>query len=139
MSSDLFSSLDLSLVYRLIPENRWQAGIFAFALAAATTAVYRRVTDPLRHIPAPFWWEYKIIHKLAAAIYGTEYKHIQRLHRKYGTIVRISVNTIAIADPNAYQAVYGNHKFTKGPFYGFIQQSISGENIFTTRDRQFHK
>jgi len=78
-------------------------------------AVYRRYFHPLSKYPGPFlasitrWW-------LAFEIFsGKHEQHIRKLHKKYGSIVRISPNEVVIADPQAVRVIYSTGGgFTKG-------------------------
>jgi len=46
---------------------------------------------------------------------GEHDKHIRALHKKYGDIVRIAPNEVAIADPEAMKVIYSTGGgFTKG-------------------------
>jgi len=78
-------------------------------------AVYRRYFHPLSKYPGPFfasitrWWLVKEIWS------GKHEEHIRKLHKKYGPIVRIAPNEVAIADPAAVKVIYSTGGgFTKG-------------------------
>lgn len=78
-------------------------------------AIYRRYFHPLSKYPGPFlasitrWWMVREIFS------GAHEKHIRALHKKYGPIVRIAPNEVAIADPNAVKVIYSTGGgFTKG-------------------------
>ena len=78
-------------------------------------AVYRRFFHPLAKYPGPFlasitrWWMVREV------LSGEHDKHIRALHKKYGDIVRIAPNEVAIADPEAMKVIYSTGGgFTKG-------------------------
>jgi tryprostatin B 6-hydroxylase len=60
-----------------------------------------------------------------------------RLHKKYGDIVRVGPNELTIIDPDAVAAIHGsNSKCIKSAWY----DAIGGENpsLQLTRDRAIH-
>ncbi|KAF6808705.1 cytochrome p450 [Colletotrichum sojae] len=66
----------------------------------------------------------------------------QKLHAKYGDIVRLGPNTLSFADPAALKTIYGLNKgFVKSDFY-VVQQSVvkghSLQSLFSTTDNGFH-
>lgn len=80
-------------------------------------AVYRRYFHPLAKYPGPFlasitrWW------MVSEIFSGKHEQHIRALHKKYGNIVRIAPNEVAIADPQAIKSIYSTGGgFTKGIF-----------------------
>ena|SRR6202035_739930 len=78
-------------------------------------AIYRRYFHPLSKYPGPFlasitrWW-------MVSEIFGGHHEqHIRELHKKYGPIVRIAPNEVAISDPEAVKIIYSTSSgFTKG-------------------------
>ena len=78
-------------------------------------AIYRRYFHPLSKYPGPFlasitrWW------MVSEIFSGKHEQHIRALHKKYGSIVRISPNEVAISDPQAIKTIYSTGGgFTKG-------------------------
>ncbi|EMD86820.1 hypothetical protein COCC4DRAFT_63008 [Bipolaris maydis ATCC 48331] len=94
---------------------------FAFFLVAyiSMRCVYNMFFHPLRKIPGPwmaattplpdFWHD--------AVRRGNYIWEIQKMHRKYGPIVRINPNEVHIDDPSYYDNIYvgGSHKIEKDP------------------------
>ncbi|KAI5917384.1 cytochrome P450 [Camillea tinctor] len=66
----------------------------------------------------------------------------QRLHAKYGDVVRLGPNTLSFADPKALKSIYGLNKgFIKSDFYIVQQSTVKGHNLaslFSTTDNTFH-
>ncbi|KAI1337076.1 cytochrome P450 [Xylariaceae sp. FL0016] len=66
----------------------------------------------------------------------------QKLHAKYGDVVRLGPNTLSFADPKALKAIYGLNKgFIKSDFYIVQQSTVKGHNLaslFSTTDNNFH-
>ncbi|KEP47227.1 cytochrome P450 family monooxygenase [Rhizoctonia solani 123E] len=62
---------------------------------------------------------------------------VDEMHQKYGTFVRIAPNHISIADPAAFEAVYGHSsRLIKTDFYN--EFFIDEPDMFTTQDRAAH-
>lgn len=66
----------------------------------------------------------------------------QKLHAKYGSVVRLGPNTLSFSDPKALKAIYGLNKgFVKSDFY-IVQQSVANgirlPSLFSTTDNDFH-
>ncbi|KAH8697528.1 benzoate 4-monooxygenase cytochrome P450 [Talaromyces proteolyticus] len=88
---------------------------------SSVVTIYRVYFHPLRKIPGP---------KLAAATHLVEFYHdvilggkfcweVQRMHEKYGPIVRINPRQVHIIDPDFYDEIYagGNRKRDKDPAF----------------------
>ncbi|XP_014550458.1 hypothetical protein COCVIDRAFT_43024 [Bipolaris victoriae FI3] len=97
------------------------AGLFALSWVAyiGMRCIYNLFFHPLRKIPGPwmaamtplpdFWHD--------AVRRGNYIWEIQKMHRKYGPIVRINPNEVHIDDPSYYQNIYvgGTQKVEKDP------------------------
>ncbi|KAJ5682378.1 hypothetical protein N7462_005543 [Penicillium macrosclerotiorum] len=116
---------------------------FSFGLAVlwiASTVCYRLFLSPLARFPGP---------RLAAAsrLYELYFQllkggiftwHIDKLHAKYGPIVRVSPWELHIKDPDYYNTVYagpGKHR-NKDPWFSFIAYP---ESIFSTAGHELHR
>lgn len=64
----------------------------------------------------------------------------QRLHEKYGHVIRIGPNSLAFSSLSAFEAIYGfNKSLEKGSFYDFGRDGRSrGGSIFTARTDAIH-
>jgi hypothetical protein len=69
-------------------------------------AVYRRFFHPLAKYPGPFWASITRWWMVNQIFGGKHEKNIRALHKKYGNIVRIAPNEVAIADPQAIKTIY---------------------------------
>jgi Cytochrome P450 len=110
-------------------------------------AVYRRYFHPLCKYPGPFfasitrWWMVK-------EIFSRKHEqHMRQLHKKYGSIVRISPNEVAISDPQAIKTIYSTGGgFTKGTsrFEGLIEGdwytvwAMVEPDLFSLQDEKKH-
>ncbi|KAK7738105.1 hypothetical protein SLS63_002438 [Diaporthe eres] len=64
-----------------------------------------------------------------------EYFELDKLHQKYGDVVRIGPSTLSIADPQALHAVHLNPRCLKGPWYQVLAPESS---VQTDRDAAGH-
>jgi cytochrome P450 len=113
-------------------------------LIAATTILlglfcYRIFFHPLAKIPGPFLakitghWRNKRIWR------GTWHDDILELHERYGRVVRIAPNEVAVVDQNAMKQLYGHgHNAEKTDWYATWDPPISAPAFFSVRDRKLH-
>ncbi|KAI0382135.1 cytochrome P450 [Hypomontagnella monticulosa] len=104
--------------------------------------VKNRYHNGLNKYPGPFlasltdWWRFW-------DVYGQrpEVTH-QKLHAKYGDVVRLGPNSLSFADPKALKTIYGLNKgFVKSDFYVVQQSVVKGHSLaslFSTTDNNFH-
>ncbi|KAI1880604.1 hypothetical protein JX265_000844 [Neoarthrinium moseri] len=104
--------------------------------------VKNRFNNGLHKYPGPFlasltdWWRFWDVYRQRP-----EVTH-QKLHAKYGDVVRLGPNTLSFADPKALKTIYGLNKgFLKSDFYIVQQSVVSGHrlaSLFSTTDNDFH-
>ncbi|KAI8291396.1 hypothetical protein K4K60_001916 [Colletotrichum sp. SAR11_57] len=97
--------------------------------------VKNHYNNGLNKYPGPFlasltdWWRFFDVKGQRP-----EVTH-QKLHEKYGDVVRLGPNTLSFADPAALKTIYGLNK-------GFVKQSVvkghSLQSLFSTTDNSFH-
>ena len=61
----------------------------------------------LRQIPGPFVAKFTNLWRLHDTYRNRHELTLQRLHKKYGTAVRIGPNVVSISDPEAIDSIYG--------------------------------
>ncbi|KAF4941051.1 Cytochrome P450 monooxygenase andK [Colletotrichum fructicola] len=104
--------------------------------------VKNHYNNGLNKYPGPFlasltdWWRFFDVKGQRP-----EVTH-QKLHEKYGDVVRLGPNTLSFADRAALKTIYGLNKgFVKSDFY-IVQQSVvkghSLQSLFSTTDNSFH-
>ncbi|EOA88692.1 uncharacterized protein SETTUDRAFT_106678 [Exserohilum turcica Et28A] len=80
--------------------------------------VYARYLHPLAKYPGPFFASITRLWLIVDVARGGCEKTQRQLHEKYGPIVRIAPNEVAIADPEAIRTIYSPHSgFIKTDFY----------------------
>ncbi|KAK6079051.1 cytochrome p450 [Seiridium cupressi] len=98
----------------------------------------------LRHVPGPFWASLSDIPRMLWVT--TKEAHIihQKLHEKYGEVVRIGPRTVIFRDPTAIPTVYPMRAgFPKGNFYAVLRPYQRGSSplvaVFNSQDEKLHK
>ncbi|KAL2874988.1 hypothetical protein SGCOL_009831 [Colletotrichum sp. CLE4] len=113
-------SIGLSLVVAWLVKNRYNNGLNKYP-----GPILASLTD---------WWRFFDVKGCRP-----EVTH-QKLHAKYGDVVRLGPNTLSFADPAALKSIYGLNKGFSD-FY-IVQQSIAKgfrlESLFSTTNNDFH-
>ncbi|KAK2765509.1 hypothetical protein FQN54_008363 [Arachnomyces sp. PD_36] len=91
---------------RDIPSRAKSGGLYALYLIGH--AIYDIYFHPLRHFPGPKLQAISNIPFLSAWLAGTNVFQIQKLHEKYGDIVRTSPNALSFRDSQAWKDIYGH-------------------------------
>jgi hypothetical protein len=79
----------------------------------------------LRSIPGPFLARFTRLWRLFQISKGGGRELYQRLHDRYGPIVRTAPNVVSISDPQAIPIIYGiNSKFVKVSFTSLMEISL---------------
>jgi hypothetical protein len=77
-----------------------------------------RFQPGLRNIPGPRLAAYSRLWNVKIAASGDAHESFQRLHRRYGKLVRVGPNHVAISDPALIPVIYGtNNKFLKASLF----------------------
>ncbi|KAJ6257452.1 Cytochrome P450 monooxygenase [Drechslerella dactyloides] len=96
----------------------------------------------LRKIPGPFIARFTNLWRVYYVTRGDAQFTYQRVHKKYGNVVRVGPNAVSVSGINAVQIVYNIHeKFPKSEFYvpqQFIFQGKPYQNLFNTTNEEFH-
>lgn len=113
--------------------------VAAIAIAGiAGLAIERLVISPLAKIPGPKiaaltqWW--MIYHEFN----GDRTITIQKLHEKYGPVVRVSPTEVCFNNPEGVKDIYGaGSQFPKSHFYDLFMY-YGERNMFTTLTKKEH-
>ncbi|EUC31177.1 hypothetical protein COCCADRAFT_101960 [Bipolaris zeicola 26-R-13] len=102
--------------------------------------VYARFFHPLAKYPGPFFASITRLWHIIDVTSGSSDKTQRQLHEKYGPIVRIAPNEVAIADPEAIRTIYSAQSgFTKTDFYlPFRADWARYPDAFTNLDERQH-
>lgn len=115
----------------------------AYILYLITLGIYNRYFHKLRHFPGPFWasitplWYWKTIRREQAE--DVQYS----LHQKYGDLVRIAPNHLAVGSAAAVETIYlpkNGKVWRKGKFYDSFDPHVPGARTdgFSERDEAKH-
>ncbi|KAH0493464.1 hypothetical protein TgHK011_000132 [Trichoderma gracile] len=107
----------------------------------ASILVYRALFHPLRHFPGPFLAGLSRFDAMGRMIHSRKgYEDIQRLHQKYGDIVRVGPRELSINRLSAIRAIYGAHaQTTRPPWYAQMSRHAAKSSLVNTRDALKHK
>ncbi|KAH6650517.1 cytochrome P450 [Chaetomium tenue] len=72
------------------------------------TLTYNLLLHPLRHIPGPLLNRASPLPWAIRHALGTSAFHTQRLHARYGAVVRIAPNHLSFTSPRAWRDIYGS-------------------------------
>lgn len=112
------------------------AGLVAAVLAYYIIPYFATFGD-LRDIPAPFPAQFTNLWLLSVVRRGNRYEVVDKMHKKFGKVVRIAPNHVSIADVSAIHSIYGHgNGFLKSDFYDTFVSIRRG--LFNTRDRAEH-
>lgn len=103
--------------------------------------VYARTIHPLAKIPGPFWASISRIW-FQRRMYMGDYEVVMRaLHVKYGSIVRIAPDEVAVSDPSAIPKIYPIQRpLMKTTWYSPWRPATldSQPDLFTQTDEKAH-
>jgi cytochrome P450 len=100
-------------------------------------SLYRIFWHPLQHIPGPLLPKITHLWLYYHSYIGDEASIIDRLHAKYGTVIRVSPNEVDISDPDAISPIYVSRGgFAKAKCYANFD--IDGhKTIFSTEESEY--
>ncbi|KAE8422352.1 cytochrome P450 [Aspergillus pseudocaelatus] len=104
-------------------------------------SIYRLYSHPLRNIPGP---------RLAAATHLYEWYYdlflggrylfeIERMHERYGPIVRVNPREIHISDPHYYDEIYASSTRKRNKDAEFVSFSGMLHSTLSTTDHDLHR
>jgi hypothetical protein len=93
--------------------------VFGASIAALVGFIfYQLYLHPLSKYPGPVLGRITRLYDLYHAYVGDKHVLLYHLHRKYGTVVRFTPNTLSINDPAALRTIYAHGaNVSKGVFY----------------------
>ena len=117
-------------------------GIWLTALTVSIL-LYRSVLPfhPLHHIPGPLLAKSTQLSQFRSLVRGRPRIDQQKLHQKYGPVVRIGPNEVSIADTTALSPIFGAKSWEKGKAYSFTASggaATSETALSAIRDHKEH-
>ncbi|KAI5866411.1 putative cytochrome P450 [Durotheca rogersii] len=103
--------------------------------------VYNLTFHPLAKVPGPRTWSASRIPFVLALLRGTIVHDIERLHRKYGPILRIAPNEVTFAQSDAWDDIFqlrqGHQQFLKHPVWWKSQPGMP-QSLISAIDPEAH-
>ncbi|KAF2466583.1 cytochrome P450 [Lindgomyces ingoldianus] len=111
-----------------------------FAALLTSILLYRGLFHRLRKFPGPFLARFSKFYSLSLVLPDCQYYfQVEKLHEKYGDIVRTGPRELSIANADAISLIHGpTSRCTKGSWYD-NSKAIEGSSLHTTRDKRDHK
>lgn len=113
-------SIHTMLVSEIIWENlKGQNGriiAVVVAILVVLNIVFKKLTDPLRHIPGPWLPAISTYPLFIQALQGKRASWIKHQHEIYGPVVRIAPGKVSVSDVEGVKLIYSN-KATKSHAY----------------------
>lgn len=120
-----------AIIAQLTPARILQ---LVFYISFTSYIVYRSYLDPLAAIPGPLICRLTYLWDWYHSYIGDESEQIDKLHRKFGPVVRISPHDVAISDGAALAPIYSERGgFLKAPCYANFD-SEGHATIFSALD-----
>ncbi|EAW07508.1 putative cytochrome P450 pisatin demethylase [Aspergillus clavatus NRRL 1] len=116
--------------------------LLSLALAACIArVVYLCYFHPLARYPGPWFARFTNAWRFVTFFGGQHHLIEQRLHAKYGRVVRVAPNWLSFSSSDDFEAIYGfNKAIEKSDFYDFGRDRGSrAESIFSTKTEAGHR
>ncbi|EAQ93071.1 hypothetical protein CHGG_01306 [Chaetomium globosum CBS 148.51] len=94
------------------------------------TLTYNLLLHPLRHIPGPLLDRASPLPWAIRHALGTSAFHTERLHVRYGAVVRIAPNHLSFTSPRAWRDIYGS--LPRDGSYTSVWPEVSKSKTFTS-------
>ncbi|CAK7226987.1 hypothetical protein SBRCBS47491_006416 [Sporothrix bragantina] len=118
----------------------WSTAALSYVLVVAWLAysVAQVFCSPLRRLPGPWYTLFTRVVLKYKIITGSRMHYVHALHQKYGPIVRIAPNDVAVADPEAFVHIHRiGSGFLKAPWYAHVT-AAQEPGIFAMIDPKAH-
>ncbi|KAG9204035.1 hypothetical protein G6514_001671 [Epicoccum nigrum] len=100
--------------------------------------LYVALTCPTRHLPGPWYTRFTHLRLKRAVVTGQRIFYIDGLHKKYGPVVRLSPNEVAVADLDAFKEIHKiGTKYMKSEWYLRLA-NFPKAGVFTMLDPREH-
>lgn len=123
---------------------QWPSSSFLISSSLALAIllfVLRRLTSPIARIPGPFLTKITILPVVYQDHIGNRTKWTERLHRQYGTVVRLSPKEVSVSSPASIRDVFtGSAKagyYPKAPLFNIFQH-YGARNAFSSIHSENH-
>lgn len=115
------------------------ATITILPLANSRQVLYRAFTNPLRSLPGPWYSSFTRLPLKLAIISGRRAFHVHALHERYGSVVRISPDEVAVSDTEGLAQIHKiGSGFRKTEWYHEFTAQPDRYTVFTMIDPKEH-
>ncbi|RYP28374.1 hypothetical protein DL767_007246 [Monosporascus sp. MG133] len=133
---------NLSLLNNTLTSSAGRSiAIIAF-LALVTGVIKRRYFHPLSNFPGPWINSVSELPTAWPLAYGNQHTYYQRLHNKYGPVVRVAPDELSFIGPDAWEDIYGNRKngpnMEKSPIFIGAVSPMGGQTGISLADNTNH-
>ena len=133
------SVLLLPLVRCLLKENKHSLFTTKIGQYIIGKWIYNSFFHPLAKIPGPRSWGGSNLPFLYSLLRGTLIHDLERLHRRYGRIIRIGPDAVDFAHSNAWADIFQPRPgLPHFPKYSPWWDAPGGPSMFNTKDIQAH-
>ncbi|KAI1355387.1 cytochrome protein [Xylaria sp. FL0043] len=117
--------------------------LFLSTLYIVGTAVYNLYFHPLAKFPGPFWARVSLFWRFWHTMGGRSHREIEKQHKKYGSVFRVSPNELSFASVDSWKTIYGfpapgQPHLVKSEFYDIYGAGFKTGCIGSERDPQQH-
>ncbi|KAL5048957.1 hypothetical protein BDW71DRAFT_213171 [Aspergillus fruticulosus] len=111
------------MIAYLFSSSLWTTALLAILAYRLVRITYNIYFHPLSKIAGPRAWAASRLPFIYALIKGTIIHDLQRLHERYGPVIRIAPNEVTFAHPEAYTGIFqprsdqGQQQFLKDPVW----------------------
>ncbi|KAF8640255.1 hypothetical protein AX16_010150 [Volvariella volvacea WC 439] len=116
----------------------WAVCLYWTTLASSIVIYRLSPWHPLAKYPGPVLHRISKFRLAFEAWGGKQYIHYEKLHEKYGDVVRIGPNELSIRHVKAVQPLIGPNGLPKGPFWDGRLPNDAIKPMIAIRDRQEH-
>jgi cytochrome P450 len=96
------------------------------------------LTCPTKHLPGPWYTRFTHLRLKRAVVTGQRIFYIDRLHERYGPIVRLSPTEVGVADLDAFKEIHKiGTKYMKSEWYLRLA-NFPKAGVFTMLDPREH-
>ncbi|KAK5631624.1 hypothetical protein RRF57_007338 [Xylaria bambusicola] len=105
--------------------------------------IYNLYFHPLANFPGPFWARASLFWRFWHTMGGRSHRAIEKQHKKYGLVFRVSPNELSFASVDSWKTIYGfpppgQPHLVKGEFYDIYGAGFKTGCIGSERDPQQH-
>lgn len=84
-----------------------QISLFCLSFILSYVLLRNKFGQGLNKVPGPWIAGFTNLYRLQRVLTGKAHLYDIRLHRKYGSVVRLGPNFVSIGDPQAISTIYG--------------------------------